>query len=52
MTNSDAYRINELMVKHGFSPISIGERFWGQRVIEFIVWLSAMAGDIKVQAKD
>lgn len=40
-----AHKINELMVKHGFDPISIGEPSWASRLYTFVKWLSDKVGD-------
>lgn len=42
-----AHKINDLMHKHGFMPIGIGESDWGRRLFDFIEWLSNQVGDVE-----
>lgn len=52
LTPTHAFKINALMVKHGFRPIGIGENDWGGRLYEFVEWLSNMVGDREVEQKE
>lgn len=43
-----AHKMNELMVKHAFDPIGIGEPSWAGRLYTFVKWLSDKVGDAQL----